>query len=207
VEVRVLSMAIHHLTVEDKGDPLAICFGPLRLSRKTVRYDDIETIEIGRTAILDGWGIHHSIRRGWVWNIWGRDCVVVHLKKGVLQIGGYDTHAQQDFKHAELLREFASAVAAFFADLQEMKLMERVTLLAFSEFGRIFESELFVEQTFLSAFGSGRQECPTAICSTSLQQTTRLRGARTITSCWAKDRPTMKHGELRDRENDPAILA
>jgi uncharacterized protein (DUF1501 family) len=52
------------------------------------------------------------------------------------QQSGYDTHAQQDFRHAELLREFASAVAAFFADLQEMKLMERVTLLAFSEFGR-----------------------------------------------------------------------
>jgi uncharacterized protein (DUF1501 family) len=52
------------------------------------------------------------------------------------QQSGYDTHAQQDFRHAELLREFAGAVAAFFADLKETKLMERVTLLAFSEFGR-----------------------------------------------------------------------
>ncbi len=52
------------------------------------------------------------------------------------QQSGYDTHAQQDFRHAELLREFAGAVAAFFADLKETKLSERVTLLAFSEFGR-----------------------------------------------------------------------
>jgi uncharacterized protein (DUF1501 family) len=52
------------------------------------------------------------------------------------QQSGYDTHAQQDYRHAELLGDFAGAVAAFFADLKETKLMERVTLLAFSEFGR-----------------------------------------------------------------------
>jgi hypothetical protein len=45
-------------------------------------------VEVGRTLILDGWGIHYSIQGGWVWNLWGRDCVVVHIKKGgVLQIG------------------------------------------------------------------------------------------------------------------------
>jgi uncharacterized protein (DUF1501 family) len=49
---------------------------------------------------------------------------------------GYDTHSQQPFRHAGLLREFGNAVAAFFADLTESKLAERVTLLAFSEFGR-----------------------------------------------------------------------
>ena len=50
--------------------------------------------------------------------------------------GGYDTHATQQFAHANLLAEFAGAVAAFFADLSAAKLAERVTLLAFSEFGR-----------------------------------------------------------------------
>jgi uncharacterized protein (DUF1501 family) len=50
--------------------------------------------------------------------------------------GGYDTHAAQRFTHSGLLSEFAGAVAAFFADLQEAKLTEQVTLLAFSEFGR-----------------------------------------------------------------------
>jgi uncharacterized protein (DUF1501 family) len=52
------------------------------------------------------------------------------------QQSGYDTHSQQQFTHANLLGEFAGAVAAFFADLKESKLAERVTLLAFSEFGR-----------------------------------------------------------------------
>jgi len=27
--------------------------------------------------VLDGWGIHLSLRGGWVWNIQGRDCVVI----------------------------------------------------------------------------------------------------------------------------------
>ena len=52
------------------------------------------------------------------------------------QQGSYDTHSQQLFAHANLLNEFASAVAAFFADLKASKLADRVTLLAFSEFGR-----------------------------------------------------------------------
>ncbi len=49
---------------------------------------------------------------------------------------GYDTHASQAITHANLLSDFAAAVAAFFADLQAAKLADRVTLLAFSEFGR-----------------------------------------------------------------------
>ena len=52
------------------------------------------------------------------------------------QQSGYDTHAQQSFTHANLLGEFAGAVAAFFADLAAWKLADRVALLSFSEFGR-----------------------------------------------------------------------
>jgi uncharacterized protein (DUF1501 family) len=55
------------------------------------------------------------------------------------QQGGFDTHAQQQFAHADLLGEFAAAVAAFFADLSESKLADRVTLLTFSEFGRTIQ--------------------------------------------------------------------
>ena len=28
-------------------------------------------------SLLDGFGLHWSVRGGWVWNIWGWDCVVV----------------------------------------------------------------------------------------------------------------------------------
>jgi uncharacterized protein (DUF1501 family) len=49
---------------------------------------------------------------------------------------GFDTHATQQFNHANLLNELSGAVAAFFSDLKNSRLDDRVTLLAFSEFGR-----------------------------------------------------------------------
>jgi uncharacterized protein (DUF1501 family) len=67
--------------------------------------------------------------------------------------GGYDTHASQQFPHANLLSEFAGAVKAFFADLQQAKLAERVALLAFSEFGRTIKEN-----------GSGGTDHGTAGC-------------------------------------------
>jgi uncharacterized protein (DUF1501 family) len=49
---------------------------------------------------------------------------------------GYDTHAAQEFTHAQLLAEFSGALKAFLDDLETAGLHERVTVLAFSEFGR-----------------------------------------------------------------------
>jgi hypothetical protein len=94
----VLAASIHHLTVIDQGEVLAIRFGPMPLFRRTVSYADIEKVEVGRTLILDGWGIHYSIRGGWVWNLWGRTCVVVHFKNGgTLRIGTDDAENLVEF--------------------------------------------------------------------------------------------------------------
>lgn len=94
----VLAASIHHLTVEDRGDVLAIHFGPVPLFRRTVRYADIGSVEVGRTLLLDGWGIHLSVRGGWVWNLWGRACVVVHFKEGgTLRIGTDDAENLMEF--------------------------------------------------------------------------------------------------------------
>jgi uncharacterized protein (DUF1501 family) len=49
---------------------------------------------------------------------------------------GYDTHAAQLGPHANLLRELSGALKAFLDDLAAARLEERVTVLAFSEFGR-----------------------------------------------------------------------
>ncbi|HET6247877.1 MAG TPA: hypothetical protein VFE47_09275 [Tepidisphaeraceae bacterium] len=87
----VLAGSMHNLTVKDHGERLLIGFGPIPLFRRSVRYRDIASVEAGRTRLLDGWGIHVNLSGGWVWNIWGRDCVVVHLKNGgVLRIGTDD---------------------------------------------------------------------------------------------------------------------
>ncbi len=72
----------HHLTVTDEEDHLRIKFGPIPFFKRSIRYEDIDDVEIGRTTILDGWGVHISLRGGWVWNIWGRDCVLLRLQRG-----------------------------------------------------------------------------------------------------------------------------
>ena len=96
--IALLAPCFHNLTVADQGDVLSIRFGPMPLFARTVNYADIEQVEVGRTTILDGWGIHYSIRGGWVWNLWGRDCVVVHFKKGgVLRIGTDDAEGLAGF--------------------------------------------------------------------------------------------------------------
>jgi hypothetical protein len=87
----VVAASFHHLKVEDQGNVLSVRFGPVPLFRNTFKYSDIEKVEVGRTSLLDGWGIHMSVRGGWVWNIWGRDCVVVHFRNGgTLRIGTDD---------------------------------------------------------------------------------------------------------------------
>lgn len=85
-----LSVSFHHLTVADEGTRLAIWFGPVPLFRTSIRYEEIQSVRVDRTTILDGWGIHMSLRGGWVWNIWGRDCVTVHLPSGDFRIGTDD---------------------------------------------------------------------------------------------------------------------
>jgi hypothetical protein len=82
--------SFHHLAVCDAGEGLAAQFGPLPLFRTRIRYADMQAVEVGRTTVLDGWGIHLSLRGGWVWNLWGRECVVVRLRKGVFRIGTDD---------------------------------------------------------------------------------------------------------------------
>jgi uncharacterized protein (DUF1501 family) len=50
--------------------------------------------------------------------------------------GGYDTHAGQAGPHAMLLADLGEALAAFLADLERSGQLDRVVVLAFSEFGR-----------------------------------------------------------------------
>ena len=50
--------------------------------------------------------------------------------------GGFDTHAGQAANHGALLRHLSESVAAFCDDLRRDRLIDRVLLMTFSEFGR-----------------------------------------------------------------------
>jgi len=51
-------------------------------------------------------------------------------------IGGFDNHANQLGNHCALLGQLSESVAAFVDDLKREKLLDRVLLMTFSEFGR-----------------------------------------------------------------------
>lgn len=90
------------LNVSDEDGGLVVRFGPVPLFRRRIRYEDILSAETGRTVFLEGWGIHLSPRGGWVWNIWGYDCVVLRLRRGTLRIGTDDPEGLAAFLKARV---------------------------------------------------------------------------------------------------------
>lgn len=58
------------------------------------------------------------------------------VEQGGVSPGGFDNHANQAGNHAVLLRELSDSVAAFCDDLARDKLLDRVLLATYSEFGR-----------------------------------------------------------------------
>jgi len=86
----IVAMMFASLTVRDEGQWLALRFGPMPVFRKRIRYADITTVEPGRSAIIDGWGIHYIIGRGWTYNLWGFGCVKLTLGKKVIRVGSDD---------------------------------------------------------------------------------------------------------------------
>ena len=56
-----------------------------------------------------------------------------------VQLNGFDTHSQQPGAHQGLLRQLGDSVKAFLDDIELMKESDRVTVMAFSEFGRRVE--------------------------------------------------------------------
>jgi hypothetical protein len=89
VFVMLVGSCFHRLTVADESDRLAVQFGFLPLFGKRIHYAEIQAVEIGRTTLLDGWGIHLNLQGRWVWNLWARDCVVIH-HGGITRIGTDD---------------------------------------------------------------------------------------------------------------------
>ncbi len=98
----ILASGMHYLTVADDDDTLLIQFGPLPILSRRIPYADIEGAERGRTTLIDGWGVHLSLRGGWVWNIWGYDCVVLMLRHGKLRIGSNDADKLLDFVQSKM---------------------------------------------------------------------------------------------------------
>jgi len=98
----VLALAFHYQRVSDGGDRLIVQYGPLPLLRGSFAYAEITTAEAGRTTILDGWGIHWVPGRGWTYNIWGYDCVVLTVRGKTIRVGTDDVSGLLGFLRTKL---------------------------------------------------------------------------------------------------------
>ncbi len=87
----VLALAFQTLTVSDDDDHLRIQYGPLNLFGTRIAYRDISRVEPGKTALIDGWGIHFVPFRGWTLNLWGFECVKIWRGENVMRIGTDDS--------------------------------------------------------------------------------------------------------------------
>ena len=100
----LFAFSFRHLTVSDEGTELLICFGPLPLFKRRLQYSDLEKVEQARSTVMDGWGIHMSPGGGWVWNLWGFDCVDVWYRHGrKLRIGTDDPVALTEFLESKIV--------------------------------------------------------------------------------------------------------
>jgi hypothetical protein len=100
----LLASCFRDLTVSDEGTELLIAFGPLPLFKRRLQYSEFEKVEQARSTIMDGWGIHMSPSGGWVWNLWGYDCVDVWYREGrKIRIGTDDAVALATFLETKVI--------------------------------------------------------------------------------------------------------
>ncbi len=90
------------LTVRDTGTHLAVRFGPIPLFGTSIAYADITEVAAARSSILDGWGVHWTPGRGWIYNLWGFGCVRVSLGKKTVRIGTDDVEGLLRFLNSKL---------------------------------------------------------------------------------------------------------
>ena len=87
----LFALSFQTLTVADRNEHLAIRYGPLNLFGSRIAFRDITEVEQGKSSLIDGWGIHFIPFRGWTFNLWGFECVKVHVGKKVVRVGTNDS--------------------------------------------------------------------------------------------------------------------
>lgn len=93
----LLALSFCTLTVADEGDSLLVRFGPLPLFSKHVAYDQISLVQPAKSSFIDGWGIHYVPGRGWTYNLWGWECVLLKVNGRTVRIGSDDAENLASF--------------------------------------------------------------------------------------------------------------
>lgn len=80
--------AFSSLTISIRDGQLSWWFGP-GIVKKTIPLSTIVSAEPTRTSVLNGWGIHLTTR-GWLYNVAGRDAVLITQEDGKQVLLGTD---------------------------------------------------------------------------------------------------------------------
>ena len=87
----VIGLSFYSLTILISRAELQIRFGPLPTFTKSIALSDIQNIVVGRSQLIDGFGIHYRPGQGWIWNLWGFDSLLLTMKNGKrLRVGSDD---------------------------------------------------------------------------------------------------------------------
>jgi hypothetical protein len=76
------------LTIQVTSRALHWCFGP-GMFRKELALTDIRSVEVTRTRLLEGWGVHKT-SRGWLYNVSGFDALLITVHDGKTILLGTD---------------------------------------------------------------------------------------------------------------------
>lgn len=86
----VVALACERMTVRDAGGHLEIRYGPLPFVRRRLELAAMTSARIGRTTLIDGWGVQWMPGRGWTYNLWGFDCVEITYRGRTVRVGTDD---------------------------------------------------------------------------------------------------------------------
>ena len=98
----LLAWCFRWLRVSGGSTSVTLQYGPLPLFRHRIDYADITAVEVGRSSLIDGWGIHWVPGRGWTYNLWGFDCAVLHLGERIVRIGTDDPQGLARFLEEQI---------------------------------------------------------------------------------------------------------
>lgn len=99
---------VQSLRVRDRGDHLLVAFGPVPLFRRKIPYAEIRGVHARRSTWMDGWGIHYmrcARGRGWIYNLWGFDCVELDLGERKFILGTDDPKRLAQFLERRIGRD------------------------------------------------------------------------------------------------------
>jgi hypothetical protein len=86
----LVALCFGYLTVTGDRDGLTIRYGPLPVIHTFIPYSKISAVEPGRSAFIDGLGVHWIPWRGWTYNLWGADCVELSHDGQIIRVGSDD---------------------------------------------------------------------------------------------------------------------